>query len=81
MYMFNSIFSSSSSSIQISTILLCSITSIILGVLIVLAHKHTSKYNKNFLVTVTILPLLVETIIIMANGNLGTSVAIMGSLV
>lgn len=81
MYMFNSIFSSSSSSIQISTILLCWITSIILGVLIALAHKHTSKYNKNFLVTVTILPLLVETIIIMANGNLGTSVAIMGSLV
>lgn len=77
--MLNSIFSSSTSSIEISSILVCSITSIILGVLIALTHKQTSKYNKNFLVTISILPLLVETIIIMVNGNLGTSVAIMGA--
>ena len=77
--MLNSIFSSSTSSIEISSILICSITSIILGVLIALTHKQTSKYNKNFLVTISILPLLVETIIIMVNGNLGTSVAIMGA--
>ncbi len=77
--MLNSIFSSSTSSIEISSILVCSITSIILGVLIALTHKRTSNYNKNFLVTISILPLLVETIIIMVNGNLGTSVAIMGA--
>ena len=77
--MLNSIFSSSTSSIEITSILVCSITSIILGVLIALTHKQTSKYNKNFLVTISILPLLVETIIIMVNGNLGTSVAIMGA--
>ena len=62
-----------------SSILLCSIISIILGVVIALTHKQTSKYNKNFLVTLSILPLLVQTIIIMVNGNLGTSVAIMGA--
>lgn len=77
--MLNSIFLSSTSSIEISSILVCSITSIILGVLIALTHKQTSHYNKNFLVTISILPLLVETIIIMVNGNLGTSVAIMGA--
>lgn len=77
--MLNSIFLSSTSSIEISSILVCSITSIILGVLIALTHKQTSNYNKNFLVTISILPLLVETIIIMVNGNLGTSVAIMGA--
>ena len=77
--MLNSIFSSSTSSIELSSILLCSLCSIILGVIIALTHKYTSKYNKNFLITITILPLLVQTIIIMVNGNLGTSVAIMGA--
>lgn len=77
--MLNSIFSETASSVLLSSILLCSIVSIILGVVIVLTHKQTSKYNKNFLVTLSILPLLVQTIIIMVNGNLGTSVAIMGA--
>ncbi len=77
--MLNSIFSETASSVELSSILLCSIISIILGVVIALTHKQTSKYNKNFLVTLSILPLLVQTIIIMVNGNLGTSVAIMGA--
>lgn len=77
--MLNSIFSETASSVELSSILLCSIVSIILGVVIALTHKQTSKYNKNFLVTLSILPLLVQTIIIMVNGNLGTSVAIMGA--
>ena len=77
--MLNSIFSETASSVELSSILLCSIISIILGVVIALTHKQTSKYNKNFLVTLSILRLLVQTIIIMVNGNLGTSVAIMGA--
>lgn len=77
--MLNSIFSETASSVELSSNLLCSIISIILGAVIALTHKQTSKYNKNFLVTLSILPLLVQTIIIMVNGNLGTSVAIMGA--
>lgn len=77
--MLNSIFSTNSSTIELSVILLCSVVSIILGLIIAITHKYTSKYNKNFLITLTILPLLVQTIIIMVNGNLGTSVAIMGA--
>lgn len=77
--MLNSIFSETASSVELSSILLCSIISIILGIVIALTHKQTSKYNKNFLITLSILPLLVQTIIIMVNGNLGTSVAIMGA--
>ena len=42
-------------------------------------HKKTSKYSKNFLVTLSILPALVQTVMIMVNGNLGTSVAILGA--
>lgn len=77
--MLNSIFSSIISSVELSAILLCSLCSIILGILIALTHKYTSKYNKNFLITISVLPLLVQIVIIMVNGNLGTSVAIMGA--
>lgn len=77
--MLNSIFSSTTSSVDLISILLCSICSIILGLVIALTHKTTSKYNKNFLTTIAVLPLLVQVVIIMVNGNLGTSVAIVGA--
>lgn len=78
-FMLSSIFSNSATSVEFAPIFICSICSVVLGVIIALVHKYTSKYNKNFLITISILPLLVQTIIIMVNGNLGTSVAILGA--
>jgi hypothetical protein len=78
--MLNSIFeSTTTSSIELSSLLLCSIVSIILGFVIALTHKYTSKYSKNFLITITLLPILVQSVMLMVNGNLGTSIAIMGA--
>jgi len=77
--MLDSIFSSVSSTVDITEVLLCTLTAIVLGTAIALTHKHTSKYNKNFLITIATLPLLIATIIIMVNGNLGTSVAVLGA--
>jgi hypothetical protein len=67
------------SSIDIKTILLCLVVSIVLGILIALVHKKTAKCSKNFLITLSILPSLVAIMIFMVNGNLGTSVAILGA--
>lgn len=77
--MLTSIFSNSAESVELLPILISSVCSIILGVVISLTHKFTSKYNKSFLCSIAVLPLLVQTIIIMVNGNLGTSVAILGA--
>lgn len=78
--MLNSIFSSTqTTSIEISSLIIASVASIVLGFLIALTHKYTSRYSKNFLITITLLPLLVEAVMLMVNGNLGTSVAIMGA--
>lgn len=77
--MLKSLFNNTSSSIEIEAILICTLVSIILGVIISYTHKKTSKYNKNFLITLAILPVLVQTVMIMVNGNLGTSVAIVGA--
>lgn len=77
--MLDSIFSSSASSVDVTKILLCLIVSIFLGLMVAVTHKLTSKYNKNFLTTIATLPLLIGTIIIMVNGNLGTSMAVLGA--
>lgn len=78
--MLKSIFTDTiSSSVSIGAMLICTIVSIILGVVIALTHKMTSKYSKNFLITLAILPVLVQIVMIMVNGNLGTSLAIAGA--
>ncbi len=77
--MLDSIFSTTSSSVELAPILLASLVAILLGVFIAVVYKKTTKYSKNFLITLSILPLLVEIVIIMVNGNLGTSVAIVGA--
>lgn len=77
--MLTSIFSNTSSSIELSSILISSLVSILLGVGIAFTHMKITKSNKNFLTTLMILPVLVQTVILMVNGNLGTSVAIVGA--
>ncbi len=77
--MLNSILYEGVSSVDFVSILICTGVSIVLGLIIAFTHKFTSRGSKNFLITIAILPMLVETIIFMVNGNLGTSVAIMGA--
>ena len=78
--MLNSIFeTSTSSSIGLTEVLISMIAAIILGFIIAIVHKKTSRYSKNFLITISLLPILVEAVMLMVNGNLGTSIAIMGA--
>lgn len=65
--------------LSLENLLICSFVSIILGIVIAVVHRYTSKYTKNFLVTLAVLPILVQSIILMVSGNLGTSVAIVGA--
>ena len=74
--MFESILSSS---LTITSCLVCFVVSIVLGFIIAVVHNINKNSNKNFLVTIILLPLIVNVIIMMVNGNLGTSVAILGA--
>ena len=67
------------SELTLQTLLICSGVSIVLGLVVAFTHKLTSKYNKNFLITLTIIPLMVEAIMIMVNGSLGTGIAVAGA--
>ena len=75
--MFNSVIDSTG--LTLTSTLICSVSAIILGVLIALVHMKTSKYSKNFIITLSVLPILVSVVMMMVNGNLGTSVAILGA--
>lgn len=77
--MLHSIFTGIGSSIELTSLLVCIGCSIFLGVIIAFTYRSTGKYSKNFLITLSMLPLLVEAVIVMVNGNLGTSVAILGA--
>ena len=74
--MFNSILSSG---LTITNFTICVVTSLILGLVIALVYNMTNHCSKSFLITLLILPMLIQSIIIMSNGNIGTSVAILGA--
>ena len=65
--------------LSILNLLICSSASIILGIIVALVHMYKSKYTKNFIITLALLPILVQSVILMVNGNLGTSIAIVGA--
>ena len=77
--MLNSILSSAVAEISVSDALICIAASIVLGVIISLVHKLTTKTTSNFLITLGILPLLISVVIFLINGNLGTSLAVAGA--
>ena len=77
--MFNSIFDSTTTGLSITIGLICAGVALLLGVVIAITHMKTSQTTKGFLTTLATLPLLVMAVMIMINGNLGTSIAILGA--
>ncbi len=77
--MFNTIFDTTATGLDVKTVLLAAGAALLLGIALAITHMKTSQTNKGFLVTLATLPLLVMAVMIMINGNLGTSIAILGS--
>lgn len=77
--MFNSIFDSTAGGMEITSALIAAGVSLVLGIALAITHMKTSQTTKGFLVTLAVLPLLVMAVMIMINGNLGTSIAILGA--
>ncbi len=78
--MFNTIFDSTATGMSIPTALISAVAALALGMVIAFTHKKTARQTtKSFLVTLAVLPLLVMAVMIMINGNLGTSIAILGA--
>ncbi len=74
--MFNTIISTG---LTAQNLAICSLVSIVCGLIIAFTHTRTTTFSKNFAITLVSLPVLVQAVMMMVNGNLGTGVAIMGA--
>ena len=77
--MFTSVIETVEGTLSIQTAFICMAASILLGLVMALAYMVQGKYTKQFVITLVILPALVQSVIMLVNGNLGTSVAVMGA--
>ena len=77
--MFNTIFDTTATGLDIKTALIAAGAALLIGLMLAITHMKISQTSKGFLVTLATLPLLVMAVMIMINGNLGTSIAILGA--
>lgn len=77
--MLDSIFTASFGDTTLPEILLCTAVSLILGALIACVYMYRNAFTKQFVVTIALMPALIQSVIMVVNGNLGTGVAVMGA--
>ena len=77
--MLNTIFNLSLSDMNAASYLWCTLASLVCGGVVAGVHSFRNTYSKNFLLTLIILPAIVQVVIMMVNGNVGTGVAVMGA--
>lgn len=58
---------------------ICLFFALLCGIISALTASFRNKSSKSFLISLILLPVIVETVIIMVNGNVGTGVAVMGA--
>lgn len=66
-------------SLTIQSFLICTGVSIILGVLSAILCKYKNQTSQSFLITVAMLPAIIQLVIMLVNGNLGAGVAVAGA--
>lgn len=60
-------------------LLTCTAASLVLGVVCAIVFMFRNTYTKSFVITLALLPAIVQAVIMLVNGNLGTGVAVMGA--
>lgn len=68
-----------SQGITLTSTLICTGVSFGLGLLLAVTYIIQGNYSKTFVVSLAVLPILVQSIIMMVNGNIGTGVAVAGT--
>lgn len=76
----SSIFSSVlTGSFSVGIYLLCLLVSCLCGAVAALALSRESEASRSFLISLVVLPVIVTTVILMVNGNVGTGIAVAGA--
>lgn len=58
---------------------ICIMAALVMGVMISVVYMLSGTYTKSYIATLVLLPILVQTVIMLVNGNLGAGVAVMGA--
>lgn len=77
--MLSSLLAENTESVTLNQLLLCTVASLVLGLGVAYVHMYRNTYSKNFVMTLAILPVLVQSVIMLVNGNLGTGMAVLGA--
>ena len=65
--------------LSVSGFLYCTLASLVLGLGIAGLYMVKNTYSKGFVVALSLLPAIVQVVIMMVNGNIGTGVAVAGA--
>ncbi|NLO38530.1 MAG: DUF4956 domain-containing protein [Ruminiclostridium sp.] len=77
--MFTNILNTTTGNLTAANAIICILTALVLGLMIAFTYMRSGTYTKNFIISLVLLPSLVQIIIMMVNGNLGTGVAVVGA--
>lgn len=64
---------------SITGYIVCTVVAMLLGGIVALSLSVKGRLSKNFALSLVLLPPIVETVLILVNGNLGTGIAVMGA--
>lgn len=68
-----------SSNITLTSFLICTAVSLALGICTALVVTYRSKSTQSFALTLAVLPVVVQMVIMLVNGNIGAGVAVAGT--
>lgn len=60
-------------------LLICIGTALVMGIVLSMVYMLSGTYTKSYIATLVILPVLVQTVIMLVNGSLGVGMAVMGA--
>lgn len=69
----------STATFSMGTFFTCMVVSLVLGLVIAAVFMYRNTYSKGFVITLALMPAIVQMVIMLVNGNLGTGVAVMGA--
>jgi hypothetical protein len=73
------VFSFQAVNMTVMGITLCTFVSLFLGIMASSVYSIFHSSNKNFVTALALLPVIVQSIIMLVNGNVGTGIAVMGA--
>lgn len=71
--------SNGTTTLTIEGAIVCTLASLVMGMVIAFVYMYKNTYRKSFVMTLALLPAIVQIVIMLVNGNLGVGVAVMGA--